>query len=99
MRKGGKKLVFCYCEANFKVLDNSINIDIISMRSIEFILARIKQNPKNVRFNDLCKVCDYFFGTPRQGGGSHRMYKTPWPGDPRINIQNHKGRAKVYQVK
>ena len=27
------------------------------------------------------------------------MYKTPWPGDPRVNIQNDKGRAKPYQVK
>jgi hypothetical protein len=23
----------------------------------------------------------------------------PWPGDPRINIQNHKGMAKPYQVR
>jgi hypothetical protein len=27
------------------------------------------------------------------------VYKTPWQGDPRINIQNHKGKAKAYQVK
>jgi hypothetical protein len=25
--------------------------------------------------------------------------KTPWPGDPRINIQNDKGKAKAYQVR
>jgi len=25
--------------------------------------------------------------------------KTPWQGDPRINIQNHKGKTKAYQVK
>ncbi len=25
--------------------------------------------------------------------------RPPWPGDPRINIQNHKGRAKPYQVR
>ncbi|MEI8355961.1 MAG: toxin HicA, partial [Deltaproteobacteria bacterium] len=31
--------------------------------------------------------------------GSHRVYKTPWIGDPRVNIQNEKGRAKRYQVK
>jgi len=31
--------------------------------------------------------------------GSHRIYKTPWQADPRINIQNHKGKAKAYQVK
>jgi hypothetical protein len=27
------------------------------------------------------------------------VYKTPWPEDPRINIQNEHGRAKAYQVK
>ncbi|MGY8714156.1 MAG: toxin HicA, partial [Verrucomicrobiia bacterium] len=32
-------------------------------------------------------------------GSSHRVYKTPWIGDPRVNIQNAKGKAKVYQVK
>ncbi len=30
---------------------------------------------------------------------SHRVYKMPWAGDPRVNIQNEKGKAKVYQVK
>jgi hypothetical protein len=66
---------------------------------IDDILAQMKQNPSGVRFGDLCKVCDHFFGKPRQGGSSHRIYKTPWQGDPRINIQNHKGKAKAYQVK
>jgi len=28
-----------------------------------------------------------------------RIYKTPWQGDPRVNIQNSKGKAKAYQVK
>jgi hypothetical protein len=32
-------------------------------------------------------------------GSSHRVYKTPWPGDPRVNIQNAKGKAKPYQVR
>jgi len=35
----------------------------------------------------------------QQKKSSHRIYKTPWQGDPRINIQNHKGKAKAYQVK
>ena len=26
------------------------------------------------------------------------MFKTPWPGDPRVNIQSDKGKAKAYQV-
>ncbi|MFV1995919.1 MAG: toxin HicA [Verrucomicrobiales bacterium] len=59
----------------------------------------MKQNPKGIRFADLCKVCDSYFGKPRQKGSSHRVYKTPWQGNPRVNIQNSKGRAKAYQVK
>ena len=54
---------------------------------------------KECRFCDLCKICDHYFGEARQTGGSHRIYKTPWQGDPRVNIQNDKGMAKVYQVK
>jgi hypothetical protein len=69
------------------------------MAKIDDILAQMKQNPRDVRFSDLCKVCDHFFGKPRQSGSSHRIYKTPWQGDPRINIQNHKGKAKAYQMK
>ncbi len=69
------------------------------MASVERILTQIRLNPKGIRFNDLCKVCDYYFGEPRQSGSSHRIYKTPWQGDPRVNIQNHKGKAKAYQVK
>jgi len=59
----------------------------------------MKKNPKGIRFADLCKVCDHYFGNPRQKGSSHRVYKTPWQGDPRVNIQNTKGKAKAYQVK
>ena len=44
-------------------------------------------------------VCELYFGEPRQSGASHRIYKMPWKGDPRGNIQNDKGKAKAYQVK
>ena len=63
------------------------------------IILGMKQNPKGVRFADLCRVCDFYFGAARQSNGSHRVYKTPWSGDPRVNIQNDKGMAKAYQVK
>ena len=63
------------------------------------ILETMRANPTGVRFADLCRVCDYYFGPARQTTGSHRVYKTQWAGDPRLNIQNDKGRAKVYQVK
>ncbi len=29
----------------------------------------------------------------------HLVFKTPWPGDPRVNIQNDHGTAKAYQVR
>ena len=69
------------------------------MSKINSILQQMRQNPKGVRYSDLCKVCDYYFGKARQASSSHRIYKTPWQGDPRINIQNYKGSAKAYQVK
>ncbi|MGB5324726.1 MAG: toxin HicA [Pseudomonadales bacterium] len=69
------------------------------MPDITDILAKIRRNPKGVRFMDLCKVCDSYFGKARMSGSSHRVYKTPWAGDPRVNIQNAKGKAKPYQVR
>ena len=69
------------------------------MATIDDMLSHMRGNPRDVRFCDLCKVCDHFFGEPRQRRSSHRIYKTPWQGDPRINIQNCKGKAKAYQVK
>ena len=68
------------------------------MAKIDDILIGMKRNLKNVRFVDLWKVCEHYFEKPRNRGGSHKIYKTPWKGDQRINIQNHKGKAKAYQV-
>jgi hypothetical protein len=69
------------------------------MAKIDDIPAQMKRKPKDVKFADLCKVCENIFGEPRRSASSHRIYKTPWQGDPRINIQNHKGKAKAYQVR
>lgn len=63
------------------------------------ILAQMQREPANVRFGDLKRVCEQCFGKPRQAGTSHAIFKTPWAGDPRINIQSDKGKAKAYQVK
>lgn len=53
-----------------------------------------------MRYSELAKVCDHYFGLPRQQGTSHRVYAMPWSGDPRVNIQRAEaGKAKVYQVK
>jgi hypothetical protein len=69
------------------------------MLKLADIITDMKHNPKGIRFQDLCKVCDHYFGKARQTGSSHRVYKTPWIGDPRVNIQNDKGMAKAYQVR
>ena len=62
------------------------------------LLARVRRNPRNVRFDDLRNVCDRYFGRPRQSG-SHLFYSTPWQGEPLVNIQPIKGMAKPYQVR
>jgi hypothetical protein len=63
------------------------------MPKIADLIAEMKRNPKGIRFQDLCKVCERYFGEARQTGSSHRVYKTPWSGDPRVNIQNDKGKG------
>lgn len=69
-------------------------------RNINNALCALRENPKNVRFKELCRVCEYYFGKPRQQRGSHRIYRMPWAGDPRINIQKgDHGMAKAFQVK
>ena len=69
------------------------------MATVEDIISEMQGSPKGVRFSDLCRVCERYFGQPRQKGTSHRIYRTPWQGDPRVNIQDDKGRAKAYQVR
>jgi hypothetical protein len=69
------------------------------MAKIEEILVLMRRNPKGIRYSDLCKVCDHYFGDPRQVGSSHRIYKTLWQGDLRVNIQNDNGMARAYQVR
>ncbi len=70
------------------------------MNRIEKLLKDARKSPQNMRFSDIEKICDHFFGEPRNKGTSHYIYRTPWQGDPRINIQKgHDGKAKTYQVK
>jgi hypothetical protein len=68
-------------------------------QNLKELLLKFKLSPQNVKFAELVKVCEIIFGKARQSGTSHRVYKTPWQGDPRVNIQNSKGKAKSYQVK
>ena len=81
-------------------MTNGVNNDTIAnMATIARIIEQMRASPANIRFSDLCNVCEAYFGMLRQKGGSHIIFKTPWPGDPRVNIQNDRGKAKAYQVR
>jgi hypothetical protein len=67
------------------------------MSGVEKLLDQMRREPANVRFGDLQKICEAHFGKPRNYGTSHSIFKTPWQGNPRVNIQN--GKAKAYQVR
>ncbi|WP_251054633.1 toxin HicA [Microbacterium sp. ISL-59] len=69
------------------------------MARVERLVEQMRANPAGVRYADLAKVCDHYFGDPRQQGSSHRVYRMPWQGDPRVNIQDDHGKAKPYQVR
>ena len=69
------------------------------MKNIAKKLRQFKNSPKDVSFSELCKICVFYFGDVRQSASSHGIYKTPWRGDTRVNIQNSKGKAKAYQIK
>jgi hypothetical protein len=58
----------------------------------------ILDNPYNVLFDDLLAICHRHFGEPRISG-SHHIFKTPWKGDSRINLQKDSKMAKPYQVR
>ena len=63
------------------------------------VVDAMRRNPRNVRYVDLFKVCEHYFGQARSSGSSNAVFKTPWAGDPRVNIQNDHGKAKEYQVR
>jgi hypothetical protein len=69
------------------------------MAKIKDIVDRMRSSPQDVSFTDAAKVCGHYFGKPRQNGTSHKVYKMPWAGNPRVNIQRgNGGKAKAYQV-
>lgn len=68
----------------------------------EFIAQWYRGNDGEVSpryYYGLLDICDRCFGEPRKQSTSHRVYKTPWQGDPRVNVQNKKGMAKPCQVR
>jgi hypothetical protein len=67
-------------------------------KAIEKLLAGMRASAGSVRFSDALRVAEHYFGKPRTSG-SHYVFRMPWPGDPRINLQEADGKAKPYQVR
>lgn len=69
------------------------------VRADKLIQKAIK-SPQNLRFSELCRLCEYFDMKRRKGGGSgHVVYKRESPPSYAITIQNDNGKAKPYQVR
>ena len=65
--------------------------------SLDEAIEALAGSRTNIRFRDLLAICVQCFGEPRIRG-SHHIFKMPWPGDPRINLQEDGSHAKPYQV-
>jgi len=62
------------------------------------IYKELKENPKNVRFEELCRAVELFGFKFRGGKGSHRIFIREGIRE-MLSLQNVKGRAKPYQVR
>lgn len=65
----------------------------------EKLLKKARDNPKNIRFRELCRLCELIGMEDRTPGSSHVMYKRSIPPVTTISIQDVNGMAKPYQVK
>jgi hypothetical protein len=82
---------------SFGVINDTMNL---MGKTIEDLLAEMRNNPAGIRFSDACRVAAHHFGPPRSKGSSHHVWKMPWAGDPRIDLQpGDGGNAKPYQVR
>jgi len=78
------------------VMDMSSNEN--HRRKKKKIYETLKNNPKNVRFTDLCKAAELFGFKCRVGRGSHVVYVKDGIREILV-FQNVSGKAKPYQVK
>jgi predicted RNA binding protein YcfA (HicA-like mRNA interferase family) len=60
--------------------------------------AKIKNNPANVRFEEVEAWLLSFGFKEREAKGSHTVFTHPlWDG--KLTMQSHKGKAKPYQIR
>lgn len=75
-----------------------IYVNVVAI-AVADILRDMRSNPAGIIFADAMKVAEHYFGEPRNNG-SHCVFKTLWPGNPRVDLQKGDGnKAKAYQVR
>jgi hypothetical protein len=68
------------------------------MSRAEKLFDKVRNNPQNVRFDEICKLAEAFGFKCKGGKGSHTVYTRK--GIPEIlNFQNVNGMAKPYQAR
>ena len=68
------------------------------MSQADKLIAAIRNNPRDVRFEDACKVAEWLGFDAKGGESSHTTFSRTGE---RIglNFQNHKGKIPTYQAK
>jgi hypothetical protein len=62
------------------------------------LIDAIRNNPKDVRFDDACKVAEWLGFVGKGGKGSHRTFARR--GEPfQLNFQNRGGKVTPYQAR
>lgn len=68
------------------------------MSKLDKLIESLRNNPKDVRFEDACRIAE-LIGFDRKGGkGAHYAYHRP--GEPAgLNFQNRNGQIAPYQAR
>lgn len=62
------------------------------------LILAVRNNPRDVRFDDACKIAERLGFVGKGGRGSHTAYSRP--GEPvGLNFQNRDGKIPPYQAK
>jgi hypothetical protein len=74
-----------------------ISYVVASLASIAKLIAKVGNNPKDVRFDDACKIAKHLGFTGQGGKGDHNSFSKP--GEPEgLNFQKRTGgKIKPYQ--
>lgn len=68
------------------------------MTKSDKLVQAIRNNPRDVRFDDACKIAERLGFIGKGGKGSHTAYSKP--GEPvGLNFQNRDGKIPPYQAK